>query len=106
MVSNKEYGALIDTGALVSLINETLFHSGKLKRTQRRVKDANGNTIPLVGSVSIKLITPQGDSLEEFLVVSKSANISHNIVLGMNLMGSAHINFQNKTMRFKGSQNS
>ena len=59
-----------------------------------------------MGSVSIKLITPQGDSLEEFLVVSKGAKISHSIVLGMNLMGSANINFQNRTLRLKGSQKS
>ena len=100
VLNGTNYLALIDTGASVSLISETLLarnrNSVKIWPYDNVVRDASGNIIPIKGLIQCKLVTPAGYALEKFLVVKKEFKLNVKILIGMNVLQRAKLDFQNK----------
>ena len=66
--------ALLDTGASVSFISESLVPKESIFVLKRKVFDANGNAIKIVGESKVKLIVNEGRPLptsfnENFVVI-------------------------------------
>ena len=95
------YSALVDSGASTSLIQEDIVPQKCLRKTTRSVKDATGHGIPVMGITRVRLITPQGQFLVEMLVINRTSKVTQDIVLGMNLLKNAQIDFSSGSVTFK-----
>ena len=97
--------ALLDTGASVSLVSEDILNSETTNLTtyKKTVVDASGNRIPIIGEVEIKIITPKGTFHENLLVYSANSALKIKIILGMNILRQANMDFPNGEIKFKGT---
>ena len=95
--------ALIDSGATISLISEKLVQN-KLKGLAQfapRVTDANGNEIPILGQIPCQITTPEG-KLNEFILVYKDlGKLNVSMILGMNILNNADLNFALRLAKFR-----
>ena len=96
-----EYKALVDTGASISLISKKLVDENELKPCRKKVLDASGNYIPIVGEVNTTVVTPGGSFRERFLVCNENKKLKLDILLGMNVLHRAVLNFPDGTIKFK-----
>ena len=103
IIRDKEYPALVDTGASVSLISEKLIPPELLKLitiTNRIVQDASGTIVPIKGVINATISTPGGDIEENLLVLKKTSELSVRCLIGMNILQYAILNFNQETISF------
>ena len=98
--------ALLDTGASVSLINESLINdqSKRITKFEKAVFDATGNEIPIIGQLNIKIIVPEGFLNENILVFRDNNSLKVDIILGMNILGGTKIDFKSRTVTFSNAK--
>ena len=100
MVNNVKVDALLDSGASVSLISEKLIKNEKLEPYTKKVQDASGNAIPIIGKLKVTLSTPDGAFAGTLLVYSAKCTLKVNAILGTNILKYASINLYDKQIRF------
>ena len=102
--------ALLDTGASVSIICESLIDKDNITVSKRKVFDANGNAIKIVGETKIKLIINDGrqspTNFTENFVVIRDNSLDIQLLFGMNILKYTKLNFDEGTLIFndKGSK--
>jgi len=99
-IKNYNCTALLDTGASVSLISETLVSKCEIENCNKRVFDASGNIIPILGKVKVNLKTPGGNFLETLIVCSEKSKLTEKILLGMNILKKAKLDFPSGKIQF------
>ena len=106
-INNHNEKIYIDTGATVSLISNKLLTSAQIQRIvpyHHHVIDANGNQINMLGQIDASVKTTSKNTIHESLLVYKQTEKQKfGILLGMNFLSQANIDFPNKKMTFKGS---
>ena len=89
----------------MSLISETLVSNTDIKTCTKKVSDASGNHIPILGEVIIRVTTPVGQFWETMLVVSKNSKVQIPLLLGINFLKRSIIDFSSGEIHFVKTQN-
>ena len=97
---------LIDTGASVSLISESLIDNKSIdiKEYKKVVNDASGNTIPIIGKSKFYINTPQGRMRENLLIHRDIPGMKVGILLGMNILQRSKIDLRRKIISFENEE--
>ena len=96
----------LDTGAFNTLIAKDVL-DGLFKREPPVIEeysgsclDANSKPIPIVGKIKAQVGTPTGNFLTEILVYHRDYRMGHQLLIGMDILTYAIINFQSKQLTF------
>ena len=93
----------IDSGATVSLLSDTSLSDKEkinMKPFNGRVSDANGKPIPIVGTLPIKFELQSQTVTTKILIFRKNEAIAHDLLIGMNILKFATLDFVNKKIYF------
>ena len=101
-VNGSPVTAFLDTGASISLIAEAIVPPtvSKWKHYSGRVNDANGNQIPILGETRVKIVTNEGTFTTDILMFRKSEKVQHEVLIGMNILRYATLDFQQRKLEF------
>ena len=93
----------IDSGATVSLLSDTSLSDKEktnIEPFNGRVTDANGKPIPIAGSLPIKFELQSKTVTTKILIFRKNEAIAHDLLIGMNILKFATLDFVNKKIHF------
>ena len=93
----------IDSGATVSLLSDKSLSNRErksLKPFTARVSDANGKPIPIIGVSPIKIDVQTQTIRTRILIFRKNDELSHDLLVGMNILKAATLDFVNKKIYF------
>ena len=98
--------ALLDSGASCTIISEELVDTSEILPAKINVLDASGNRIPIIGRIKTIIKTP-GGIITEFMLVRKShhLNMKFKLIIGMNILSRAEIDFRTRKIKFDGDAN-
>ena len=108
-LNNSIIRAYTDSGATISLISDVLLSEklkSKLLPFKGRVTDANGNSVPILGEIPVSMRIPSQEIRESLLVFKKTSSIAHHILIGMNILKHAILDFVTKNICFTKIDNS
>ena len=101
-IYNTDVVAYIDSGATISLVSNKLISNKELeiRRYSNIVRDVSGNKIPIIGTVTAIISTPDGNIKEQLLVYKKDKDMKIDLLLGMNILKRTSIDFLEKKIYF------
>ena len=95
--------AYTDSGATTSLIANIVIPASlkpKIRHFNGQVTNVNGNPVPNLGELKLIVHTPSQRIYENTLVFQKSKRAEHHLLLGMNVLQHALLDFALKKIRF------
>ena len=104
-VKRRKTQAIVDSGPTVSLISDTLIEElfnkrKKLTPYTGNVLDANRMKIPKKRSIETRIFTPNGSVKVRLLVFKKNNSVEHELILGMDLLRHASLDFRDQKIKF------
>ena len=105
-LDKKIYSAVVDTGASVSLIAEKLVDKYPIKHNRLTVVDANNQPINIIGEIDITVKTPDEMLTDSMLVVGNNSKVTIDLLLGMNLLKYANLDFPRGQIQFRKERTS
>ena len=103
MINNRMIKGFVDTGASISLLSHTLLSDSTHTLTKYNgvVKDASGNKMPILGKMQVRIMTPNGTTMNKnVLVFKKDYTVEYELLIGMNISQHSQLNFQDNTISF------
>ena len=92
-----------DSGATISLISDAVLSEKILKSLsvyKGNVKDANGNSVNILGDIAVLMKVNSSLIYEKVLVFKKTSAILHSSLIGMNILRFAELRFAKKEISF------
>jgi len=71
-----------------------------LREYRGRILDASGNTMKITGRIPTMVSTPTGNFRTQIIIFKTNNNVSHHMLLGMDILKFANINFGSGTIEF------
>ena len=77
----------------------------KLRPYNNTVHGASGQVLPILGELPVTLVTPNSEIVETLLVYSTKSGLTIDVLLGMNILQQASMDFPNEELIFMKNTN-